>query len=315
MFLLTLSLYHLVVQDEISSPISARIFELCDTELFPETLQNSEVTSSSNCCYDENSSYAANISLALDVDNNNNNISSTTTTSTTSTTTATTNNNNTANSGNLSIIFDSQDEIDNDISASIDFSSSPAFSVPQFLPVTTQQEQFDFASLQPHHHHHQVTTLAAGSVVEGLSQYPNDSGVAPLMGAPLPSVFEEDCLSSVPSYVPLNPSSPSCSYLSPAMATYMPLGPINTALSADSSGIFGGTILLGSELQTQELDYQGENGGIYCPDSIQRVFNPPDLQVLHYFLSYWFTIYQVLLDSFLLISQSRTKAKGSIQYI
>ena len=59
----------------------------------------------------------------------------------------------------------------------------------------------------------------------------------------------------------------------------MPPGPLNTALSADSSSLFGGGILLGSELQTQELDYQGENGGIYCTDSIQRVFNPPDLQV------------------------------------
>jgi hypothetical protein len=36
---------------------------------------------------------------------------------------------------------------------------------------------------------------------------------------------------------------------------------------------------MGSELQPQELDYQGDNGGIYCPDSVQRVFNPGDLQV------------------------------------
>ncbi|KAF7837424.1 two-component response regulator-like PRR37 [Senna tora] len=259
-----------MVQDEISSPISARIFELCDAELFPETLQNSEVTSSSNCYYDENSSYTTNISLALDVDNkfnhsNSNTITTPTSTTAASTTTTTTTNNNTTNN-----------EIDNDISASIDFSSSPAFSVPSFLPLTTQQEQFDFSSLQPH-----VTTLAPTSVVEGLSQYPTDSAVVPLMGAPLASVFDEDCLSSVPSYVPLNPSSPSCSYLSPTIgAAYMPLGPLNTALSTDSSGIFGGTLLLGSELQTQELDYQGENGAIYCPDSIQRVFNPPDLQAL-----------------------------------
>ncbi|XP_028780940.1 two-component response regulator-like PRR37 [Neltuma alba] len=280
--LFTMLLNHLV-QDEISSPISARIFELCDPELFPETLQNSEVTSSSNCCYEENSSYTPNISLALDVDNkfsNSNTITTQTSANTTSTAPAaptanTTTNNNTTNSSNLSIIFDSQDEIDNDISASIDFSTSPAFPVPPYLPVTTQQDQqFDFSSLQPQ------VTLAASSVVEGLAQYPTDSAVAPLMGAPLTTVFEEDCLSSVPSYVPLNPSSPSCSYLNPGIGPYMPLGPLNTALSADSSGIFGGSILLGSELQAQELDYQGENGGIYCPDSIQRVFNPPDLQAL-----------------------------------
>jgi hypothetical protein len=32
-------------------------------------------------------------------------------------------------------------------------------------------------------------------------------------------------------------------------------------------------------MQTQDLDYQGENGGIYCTDSVQQVFNPQDFQV------------------------------------
>ncbi|KAH1037047.1 hypothetical protein GLYMA_20G200400v4 [Glycine max] len=258
--------------DEISSPLSARIFELCNTDFFPEALQNSEVTSSSNCCYEENSSYATtNISVTVDVDNKLNSNSNTVTTPTSTTTTNT--NNNTTNSSNLSIFFDSQEEIDNDISASIDFSLSPSFNVPPFLPVSSQQEQFDFSSVQ-----HQVQ-LAACSVVEGFTQYPTDAVAPPFMGAPLPSVFEEDCISSVPSYMPLNPSSP-CTYLSPGMPPYMPHGPLTTALSTDSSGIFGGNILLGSELQTQELEYQGENGRMYCTDSIQRVFNPPDLQAL-----------------------------------
>ncbi|RYR38076.1 hypothetical protein Ahy_A09g043024 [Arachis hypogaea] len=189
----------------------------------------------------------------------------------------------------MSIIFDSQEELDNDISASIDFSSSPAaFNVPPMFPVTTNhhQEQFDFSSM--HHHHHQIQQLAACSVVEGFSQYPTDtSAVAPppppLMGAPqLPSVFEEDCISSaVPSYVTLNPSSPSCSYLNPAAIPppYMPpAGPLATALSADRAALFTGSMLLGSELQRPDLEYQGENGGIYCTDSIHRVFNPQELQ-------------------------------------
>jgi len=279
---------HHPLQDEISSPISARIFELCDPDFFPDTLQNSEVTSSSNCCHEEKSSYATTtISPPLDVvDNNKININSNSnivTTSSSTTTASTTtnnnnninNNNNTTNSNSLSIFFDSQDEIDNDISASIDFSSSPSFAVPPLLPITTQQDQFDFSSAQP-----QLQLSAAGSVLKALSQYPTDPVVAPLIGAPLASVFDDDCISSIPSYVPLNPPSPSCSYLSPGIAAYMPPpGSLTTALSADSSGLFGGNILLGSELQTQELDYQGENGGIYCTDSIQRVFNPPDLQV------------------------------------
>ncbi|XP_014514339.1 uncharacterized protein LOC106772449 [Vigna radiata var. radiata] len=259
--------------EEISSPFSsARIFEFCNAEFFPEALPNSEVTSSSNCCYEENSSYATtNKSLTVDVENKLNSNSNTVTTPTSITTTT---NNNTTNSSNLSIILDPQDEMDNnDIAASIDFSLSPSFNVPPFLPVTSQQEQFDFSYVQPQ------VQLPAFSVVEGFSQYPTDPVAPPLMGAPLPSVFEEDCISSVSSYVPLNPSSP-CTYLSPGMPPYMPTGPLTSALSTDSSGYFGGNILLGSELQTQELEYQGENGRMYCTDSIQRVFNPPDLQAL-----------------------------------
>ncbi|KAJ0092014.1 hypothetical protein Patl1_25684 [Pistacia atlantica] len=64
------------------------------------------------------------------------------------------------------------------------------------------------------------------------------------------------------------------------MTTYMPTGTMSAALSTDSGGIFSGGILRGSDLQLQELDYQGDNGGIYCPDSLQRVFNPGDLQAL-----------------------------------
>ncbi|PON38163.1 CCT domain containing protein [Parasponia andersonii] len=265
--------------DDISSQISAQIFEFCDHELFPETLQNSdEVTSCSNCCYEENSSYAPNFSLPQDVEkftsylDNNGNTDTTmagpipTATSTPTNTT----NNNTNNSNNISIIFDSQEEMDNDISASIDFSPSPSFSVPPLI-LGNQQDQFDFSSVQP-----QISL--ADSVVDGFSQYLVDP-VGHLMPASLPSVLEEDCLSSVPPYVPLNPSSPSCSFLGPAINTYLPAGTMNTAaLSVDSSGIFNSSILMASDLQPQELDYQGDTGGIYCTDTMQRVFKPGELQ-------------------------------------
>ncbi|KAM0988903.1 hypothetical protein FF1_012901 [Malus domestica] len=287
-------------QNEISRQISSQIFEFCDPELFQETLQNSEVTSSPNCCYEENSSFVTNLSLPPDIetkfstyqDNNGNtdtSISQTPTTTSTTTTTTTTSTNTTTtaasvnnttttitdainnNNGNLSIIFDSQEEIDNDISASIDFSPSPSFSVPPFL--ITPQDQFDFSQLPPQ-------MPLADSVVEGFSQYP-DEPVPPLMTAPLASVFEEDCLSSVPSYVPLNPSAPPCSFLGPPMGPYMPTGPINPAsLSADNTGIFTSSILMASELQQQDLEYQGDNGGLFCLDSLSRVFNPEELQAL-----------------------------------
>ncbi|KAM0963344.1 hypothetical protein FF1_022471 [Malus domestica] len=274
-------------KDEISSQISAQIFEFCDPELFQETLQNSEVTTSPNCCYEENSSFATNLSLPPDIettfciypDNNGNtdaNISQTPTTNSTNTTTTaasvhttatTTTNATNNNSGNLSIIFDSQEEIDNDISASIDFSPSPPFSVPSFL--INPQDQFDFSQMP-----------LADPVVEGFSQYPAEP-VPTLMTAPIASVFEEDCLSSVPSYVPLNPSSPPCSFLGPPMGPYMPTGPINpAALSADGTGIFTSSILMASELQQKDLEYQGDSGGIFFPDSLSRVFNPEELQAL-----------------------------------
>ncbi|XP_022761164.1 uncharacterized protein LOC111307417 [Durio zibethinus] len=262
--------------DDIPSPISGPIFYFSYTDLFSDALQNSEVASS-NCCYDENSSYGNNLTIPPDIEtlhgykDNNGNTNSATPTATSATTNATTtaiaatNNNN----SNLSIIFDSPDEIDNDISASIDFSQSPSFSVPPFL---TQQDQFDLSLVQSQI---QLADVAA----DGFSQYTADP-VAHLMGPPLPSVFDEDCLSSVPSYVPLNPSSPSCSFLGPAMTTFMPAGAMTAALSADTTGIFAGSILMGSELQPQDLEYQGDNAGIFCPDSVQRVFNPGDLQAL-----------------------------------
>ncbi|PPD86633.1 hypothetical protein GOBAR_DD16429 [Gossypium barbadense] len=150
----------------------------------------------------------------------------------------------------------------NDISASIDFSESPSFSVPPFL---THQDHFNLSLVQSQM---QLPDVSA----EGLSEYTTDT-VGPLLGPPLPSVFDEDCLSSVPSYVPLNPSSPSCSFLGPPMTSFMPAGTI-----ADSSGVFAERILLNSELQPQDLEFQGDNAGIFCPDTVQRVFKPEDLQ-------------------------------------
>ncbi|KAL9390086.1 hypothetical protein Peur_018691 [Populus x canadensis] len=277
--------FKLGLRDDVSSPISGQILEFCYPEFFQETLQNSEVTSSSYCCY-ENSSYTNNLPSPPDIDKSNiccqdnkGNHKSTTpttttactiTTSTTTTTAANTNNINNNDTSNRSIIFDSQDELVSELSASIDFSPS-TFSFPIFI--STQNDHFDFSSVQPQ------LTLTDFVSADGLSQYTADPAV-PIMGHPLPSVFEEDCLSSVPSYVPLNPSSPTCSFLGPAMSTYMLAGTMNAALSADSSGIFDGGILTGSEWQPLELDYRGENGGISCPDYLQHVFNPGDLQAL-----------------------------------
>ncbi|KAG8499670.1 hypothetical protein CXB51_006352 [Gossypium anomalum] len=273
--------------DDISSPISGPIFYFSDADLFSDYgLQSSEVTSS-NCCFDESSNYNGKLNTmppagtptATNTTTANAAAAASDTDNTTPTPTTNDNNN------NLSIIFDSPDEIDNDISASIDFSQcqSPSFSVPPFL---TQQDhhQFDLPLVQS-----QIQFPA--EVVDGLSQYGGGdhyhhqgfvAAGAPLMGPPppLPPVFDDDCLSSMPSYVPLNPSSPSCSFLAPSMAA--PFMPMNALTADHNSGIFAaGTILTAPhEMLPQDLEFQGDNGGIFCPDSMQRILQPGDLQGL-----------------------------------
>ncbi|XP_042518387.1 two-component response regulator-like APRR7 [Macadamia integrifolia] len=261
---------------DIASPISTnQLFELCGQELFPETLQNSEVSSCSNCCYEENS-YTTNLSFSSfssfpsDRGKSNNNNNSNTNSSSTLTPTNTNN--------NLSIIFDcSQDENenDNDISASIDFSPQSTFSnvPPQLLP--TQQDQLDLSSLQ--------CQIPITDVGNGFSSYCTPDSVVPLKGPPLPSVFvEDDCLSPLPSYVRLDPSSPSCSFLDPTnFGPFLP-GNLSTArIPTDASGVFAGNILMDTDLQPQELDFQGDNCGVYGSDPLQQVYSSGDIQALH----------------------------------
>ncbi|KAL8158358.1 hypothetical protein AgCh_002882 [Apium graveolens] len=248
--------------EEISSPLSAQILEFCESELFPETLQNSEVASSSNCCYEEHSSYTTNLPFnTSDPNKMSDNIANNVTNKTFSNTPPPITANNNANISNLSIIFDSTEDLDNDISASIDFSSSPTLSVPQFI--NGQQEQFDLSLLQ-----NQIG-MADHAVDATLSQYANDPVVPQLMGPPFPALHEDECLSSMPSYMRMNPSSQDCSFLDPGLNSYLPSN-LNRALSTENSGIFPGNLFLGTDLQPQELDYQGENGGIFCTEPLPR---------------------------------------------
>ncbi|KAI8009301.1 hypothetical protein LOK49_LG06G02602 [Camellia lanceoleosa] len=258
-------------KEDISSPLTAQFFELYDPELFPEPLQNSEVTSSpNNCCYEENSSYTTtNLPFDPNINNPPNNTiekNVITTTTTTSTSSATT----TININNLSRILDSTEEIDqNDISASINFTPSTPFSVPPFL--ISQQDQFDLSLLQSQ-------TSLSETAPHGLSQYPSEPVIVPLMGPPLPSVFEEECLSLMPSYMPLSSSSPPCSFIEHSIGPHLS-GNLSTALSGDSSGVFSGSMYNCSDLQSQELEFQGDiDGGIFCPDTLPRIYSPSELQ-------------------------------------
>ncbi|KAL2921254.1 Zinc finger protein CONSTANS-LIKE 4 [Bienertia sinuspersici] len=289
-----------VRKDEISIPnISAQIFDFCDTDIFSDTLQNSEVTSSpTGYCYeDQNSSYAIPDSDSqnnfttenLDLqslqreynDQNTTNTSTTGSTTTTATTLAPNHHHNNNNNG-LSVIFDSQVEIDNDISASIDFSPSPTFSTtPSYNlnPTNTQLDQYQLP-------------LNDVAISNGLNQYPTtiDPVAPPLMVAgppgpsPLGPVLDEDCLSSIPPFLRLNPSaaaaaatsSSPCSYLDPSMSSFLH-GNLNTGLGHENSGIFTGSMLMSSELQPKDLDFQADNSAIFCHDQLPR-YNSGDMQ-------------------------------------
>ncbi|VVA89949.1 unnamed protein product [Arabis nemorensis] len=233
--------------DEITSPLTAQIFDFCDPQLFQETFnQASEVTSASNCGYVENNNNnfteKSNSGSNQDHEDNNN------------------------NNADLSIIFDSQDDFDNDITASIDFSSSIQFPVSDHQ----LQDQFDFTGIQLHQPPNILYSSSSGD--------------------PLPpplSVFEEDCLSSVPSYNlgSINPTSPSCSFLSnPGLPAYMSLtgNIMNTGLAFERSGFYSGSLQLGSDFKPthdQLMEIQADNGGMFCQDSIKPILNPVDHQL------------------------------------
>ncbi|XP_022964531.1 uncharacterized protein LOC111464531 isoform X1 [Cucurbita moschata] len=259
-----------IISEEISSPINAQMFDFCDPELFSETLQNSEFNSGSNCCYDKNSSCVTNVSHSPETDNNGNGNGNTVTTAAAASfipvndaSAATTN---IAANG----IFDSQEELDNDISASIDFSPSASFSIPQYLS-NIHPGQFDVPQVQS-----QLPLV--DPMTEGLMQCPMPP-VATLLDDDLPSIYVDDCLSSLTSYMPLNPSSPSCSFVGATMTNYLPAASMNPAASSvESCGMFS---LLGTELQPHDLDYQGDNCGVYSQDYMQGTFHPPDLQVVN----------------------------------
>uniref|UniRef100_A0A7N0UP30 CCT domain-containing protein n=2 Tax=Kalanchoe fedtschenkoi TaxID=63787 RepID=A0A7N0UP30_KALFE len=250
----------------ISSPI--QIFDFCDSELFPpqQTLTSSEDASCTNRCYDENSSYSASISLPQDIkfgsgyDN-----------SAPATAAAPDN-----NCSNPSMIFDPQDDIDNDISASINFSPSGPFPVPPYLASAAQESQFDISQTQPH------MTPTDPVISGGMTQYPTQV-VDPLMAAhPLPPVFEDECLSSVHSFVRVNPSSsaaPPCSLLDLSLGPYL-LDSLSPTLSA-ADNFAGSNLFMGSEMpQPQTLGYQDDTSSYFCPDSMQRGFYSGEIQSL-----------------------------------
>ncbi|KZV43591.1 hypothetical protein F511_20853 [Dorcoceras hygrometricum] len=183
----------------------------------------------------------------------------------------------------LSVIFDtSDDQIENDISASIDFTLSPSFPIPNHHPHminSCNQEPFANSSINNPF----LLDMADGQ----LHQYMPDrrQPVVPMLGPPLPVAagYENECgLNSVPPYIRLRPPLPGCGIMDPVIGQYLNPGSTNAPFSAENSGIFtGGALSMGPDFSNQELEFQSENGGLFMPDSMARGFNcTNELQVL-----------------------------------
>ncbi|XP_009776466.1 uncharacterized protein [Nicotiana sylvestris] len=257
------------------SPLSDQILNFCESELFPE-IQNSEVASSSNgCCYDEQSSYSTNLDLNKFQSTSEKN-DETITTSTKAATSTTDNNSNNKddnnNNNSLSKIFDTQEEIENDITTSIDFTPSTNFNIPDHF-LQQQDEQFDVNTLN--NHHYPVTDVISGPLSH---QYRQDHPpIVPLMGPPLGHLYAEESLSSIPPYMRVVTSSPSCSLLDPIIGNYIQ-GNLNTIIPSDASAVFAAAaansaLFYGSQLPNQELEFQEGNSRIFCPDALSRIYN------------------------------------------
>lgn len=255
--------------EQVSSPFCAQILEFCDSELFQETIQNSEVASSSNCCYEEQSSYTTSLSFPPDITKCPTFVDNTTTAPTT-TTTATV----TPTTNNFSLFFEEEITKD-DLSTPLDLTNTSHFTNHQYP--FSDQDQLDLSLLQ-----NQVPpTLDNNTTINGpVFTYPhafsNDHD-APIIGPmTMRSICEEDCLSSMPpcKFMGLNnPLSSNYSFIDPSINSYL-------SRSTEGCGISNGNLFLGNDLQTHDLEFQGENGGIFCSDPLTHSYNSNELQAL-----------------------------------
>lgn len=233
----------LFFQEQLSSPFNAQMLEFCESDLFQETMQNSEVASSSNCCYEEQSSNPPDIINAA---------------TTAATTTA-----------NFPLMFE-EEIMENDISTPIDLANASHFTNHRYP--FSNQDQFDLDLLQ-----NQIPTIidenneANARIFSYTNTVLNDQ-VGPTIGQTqsLSTVCEESGLNSVSplKFMRLNDClSRNYSFIDPS---------IN---SLECSGIFKGNLFLGNDMPRHELEFHGDNGGIFGCDPPLHAYNSNELQV------------------------------------
>ncbi|KAK1411247.1 hypothetical protein QVD17_37794 [Tagetes erecta] len=243
--------------EQVSSPLSAQILEFCESDLFQETIQNSDVASASNCCYEEQSSYVQNISFSQD---------HMTQYPTQQATTATTTTNDGNGHSNYATMFD-ENNTENDISASQDFTNLNEYPF-------SQQDQFDLSILE-----NQIQLATHGGPIMPYP-HPNDqTDVLSMMEAMV--ACENECMSMPPSKcmrLNNNPSSPNHCFLDHPYN--LSSRNSNTMLSMESCGIYNANLSFGNEVQVHDLDFNGDNGGMFFPDPLPRPYNSNELQAL-----------------------------------
>lgn len=262
----------LVLQEDISGLSTAQTLELCDPEvlLFQEPLQNSEVTSTSNCCHEDTSHFfkttyknGTEITAATD------------------------------GCSLPELIFD------NDIYVSKDFALSSF--IPPIFPNNYQEDQLSLLDQSQ-------SFSQEAAVVNGLPAYPPDDHFAPIAGPTImPSLLGERCLSLMPNpYMRLTSFLGSANTV---LGPYLPCNLSSTAVLSDDkySGIFNGsTDYVGTRVQNQDLKVlQGDhNGGIFSSDPLPGIYGSSGPLPGNYDSS---TVLQVFLLQFLFLVQNEIR--------
>ncbi|KAI7746481.1 hypothetical protein M8C21_008294 [Ambrosia artemisiifolia] len=246
--------------EQVSSPLSAQILEFCESDLFQETIQNSDiVTSMSNCCYEEQSSYDKNLSFSPNM------ITYPMPTTANSAAMTSYNANRGGGNGDSNVITMFEEKnLENEISTPLDFTNLHQYSFGH------QDDLFDISLLK-----NQIS-LAADEFVTPYP-HPNDqTNVVSMMG---PMVCENEFPSMLPSKcMRLNntPSSPSHCFFD---HSFLPSRNSNPILQVESCGIFDGNLSLSNEIQAHGLDFQRNSDGIFCSDPISLPYGSNELQV------------------------------------
>ncbi|KAF5803567.1 putative transcription factor C2C2-CO-like family [Helianthus annuus] len=241
--------------EQVSSPPSAQILEFCESDFFQGTMQNSDVTSVSNCCYEEQSSYAKTLTFPLDM------IKYPMLASAISVATISDNGNCCGGDDKYTTMFDEK-IVENNISTPLDL-----INLHQYNSFSPQDDQFDLPLLQ-----NQIS-FATDGLVPLYPQPTDQTDVVSVMG-PI-----NEFQSMPPSKCMRNNNSSSLSHCF-LDQPYLPLRNSNPSLPVQSCGFFYGNMLLSNEIRVHELDFQHENNGIFYSDPLSHPYNSNELKVL-----------------------------------